>query len=65
MVRRNLRVGIIGRGMGGLAAAFAVARGGAEVTVLEAAHELGEIGADIQVGRLQSHDLEANITDVP
>ena len=35
--------------MGGLAAAIAIARGGAEVTLLEAAHELGEIGAGIQV----------------
>ena len=35
--------------MGGLAAAIAIARGGAKVTLLEAAHELGEIGAGIQV----------------
>lgn len=35
--------------MGGLAAAIAIARGGAKVTLLEAARELGEIGAGIQV----------------
>jgi salicylate hydroxylase len=35
--------------MGGLAAAIAIARTGAQVTLLEAARELGEIGAGIQV----------------
>lgn len=35
--------------MGGLAAAIAIARAGARVTLLEAARELGEIGAGIQV----------------
>ena len=35
--------------MGGLAAAIALAQGGADVTLLEAARELGEIGAGIQV----------------
>lgn len=35
--------------MGGLAAAIAMARGGARVTLLEAARELGEIGAGIQM----------------
>lgn len=49
MARQQLRVGIVGAGLGGLAAAIAMARGGAEVTLLEAAHELGEIGAGIQV----------------
>jgi len=55
MSRRTLRVGIIGGGMGGLAAAIAVARGGAEVTLLEAAHDLGEIGAGIQVRQSPSY----------
>ncbi|PVH97424.1 FAD/NAD(P)-binding domain-containing protein [Periconia macrospinosa] len=36
-------------GLGGLSAAIAIARAGAEVTLLEAAHELGEIGAGIQL----------------
>lgn len=35
--------------MGGLAAAIACARAGARVTLLEAAKELGEIGAGIQM----------------
>ncbi|KAI9709251.1 MAG: hypothetical protein M1820_003371 [Bogoriella megaspora] len=41
-------VGICGAGIGGLLTAIAVARAGARVTVLEAAHNLGEIGAGIQ-----------------
>jgi len=49
MTPRKLHVGICGGGMGGLAAAIAIARGGAKVTLLEAARELGEIGAGIQV----------------
>lgn len=43
----------IGAGIGGLTAAIAIARGGAKVTVLEAAPELGEIGAGIQVCRFR------------
>lgn len=35
--------------MGGLACAIACARAGARVTLLEAARELGEIGAGIQM----------------
>lgn len=35
--------------MGGLTAAIACARAGAKVTLLEAAKELGEIGAGIQM----------------
>jgi salicylate hydroxylase len=47
--RRNVEVGLCGGGLGGLMAAIALARGGAQVTVLEAAAELGEIGAGIQM----------------
>lgn len=47
--QKTLNVGIVGAGIGGLTAAIAVARAGAKVTLLEAAHELGEIGAGIQV----------------
>lgn len=45
----DLHIGICGAGIGGLAAAIAVAKAGARVTILEAAHELGEIGAGIQM----------------
>lgn len=38
----TLHVGLCGAGIGGLAAAIAIAQGGARVTVLEAAEELGE-----------------------
>jgi 3-hydroxybenzoate 6-monooxygenase len=41
---------IAGGGIGGLAAALALARAGARVTVLEQSPELGEIGAGIQLG---------------
>jgi salicylate hydroxylase len=44
-----VNVGVIGAGMGGLAAAIALRRGGANVTILESATELGEIGAGIQI----------------
>ncbi|KIW70539.1 hypothetical protein, variant 1 [Phialophora macrospora] len=45
----ELSVGICGAGIGGLAAAIAIRKAGAKVTVLEAALELGEIGAGIQM----------------
>lgn len=41
---------IAGGGIGGLAAALALVRQGFEVTVLEQAAEIGEIGAGIQLG---------------
>ncbi len=44
-----IHVGIVGAGMGGLAAAIALRRGGAKVTILESTTELGEIGAGIQI----------------
>lgn len=47
--KRHLHVGLIGAGIGGLTAAIGLARHGARVTVLEAAAELGEIGAGIQM----------------
>ena len=45
----GLHIGICGGGIGGLAAAIAIRKAGAQVTVLEAATELGEIGAGIQM----------------
>jgi salicylate hydroxylase len=47
--KQDLHVGIVGAGMGGIAAAIALARAGAKVSVLETAIELGEIGAGIQM----------------
>lgn len=46
---QKLHIGICGAGIGGLAAAIAMSEAGAKVTVLEAAPELGEIGAGIQM----------------
>lgn len=43
-------IAIIGAGAGGLAAALALARRGARVTVFEAAAALAEVGAGIQIG---------------
>lgn len=41
---------VVGGGIGGLAASLALVRQGFEVTVLEQAPEIGEIGAGIQLG---------------
>ncbi len=46
---QQVHIGICGAGIGGLAAGIAMAKAGAKVTVLEAAPELGEIGAGIQM----------------
>ena len=45
----QLRILIIGCGIGGLAAAYTLLRAGHYVTLIEAAHELGEVGAGIQI----------------
>jgi salicylate hydroxylase len=45
----KIYIGLCGAGLGGLAAAIALHRAGAQVTVLEAAPSLGEIGAGIQM----------------
>ncbi|KAJ6024518.1 Salicylate hydroxylase [Penicillium herquei] len=45
----HVHIGIVGAGIGGLAAAIAMSQAGVQVTVLEAAEELGEIGAGIQM----------------
>ena len=44
------RVLISGAGIGGLAAALALAQRGAQVTVLEAAKAFGDVGAGVQLG---------------
>lgn len=41
---------VIGAGIGGLAASLALARQGVDVTVLEQAEAIGEIGAGLQIG---------------
>ena len=46
---RRLKIAIAGAGLGGLHAAAALARRGAEVVVVERAERLGEAGAGIQV----------------
>lgn len=49
--RRRVERLIVGGGIGGLAAALAMARRGLSVKVLEQAPEFAEIGAGIQIGR--------------
>lgn len=41
--KKDLHVGIVGAGIGGLATAIAMQRAGARVTVLESAEQLGEV----------------------
>jgi salicylate hydroxylase len=50
---------VIGGGIGGLAAALALARQGLKVQVLEQSRELGEIGAGIQLGPNAFHAFDA------
>lgn len=49
MAKKELNVGIVGAGIGGVMASIAIARAGGNVAVLEAAQQLGEIGAGIQM----------------
>lgn len=44
-----MRIGIIGGGVGGMAAAIALARAGADVAVFEQAPGMGRVGADINL----------------
>lgn len=47
---QNLKIGLVGAGLGGMTAAIALQQRGIDVTVYEQARELGEIGAGITVG---------------
>ncbi|KAJ9301451.1 hypothetical protein DTO271G3_1586 [Paecilomyces variotii] len=65
MAPHDIHVGLIGAGIGGLAAAISLRRAGARVTVLEAAEQLGEIGAGIQMTPNVSVLLQRwNVADV-
>jgi salicylate hydroxylase len=55
----ELPVIVAGGGIGGLAAALALVRQGFQVTVLEQAPEIGEIGAGIQLGPNAFHAFDA------
>jgi salicylate hydroxylase len=59
MALNGTSVAVAGAGVGGLAAAIALARRGAEVTVLEQAPALGEVGAGLQIGPNGVAALEA------
>lgn len=45
----SLKVGVVGAGIGGLAAAIALRQKGADVVVLEQAPEISEVGAGLQI----------------
>jgi 2-polyprenyl-6-methoxyphenol hydroxylase-like FAD-dependent oxidoreductase len=53
-----MRIVIVGAGIGGLAVALALAQSGKQSLVLEAAPQLGEIGAGIQLGPNAFHVLD-------
>src|SRR5262249_22395791 len=57
--RNKAPVIIAGGGIGGLAAALALARKGYRSVVLEQAHQFGEIGAGIQIAPNAWHALDA------
>lgn len=47
--KKDLHVGIVGAGIGGLATAIAMRRAGARVTVLESAEQLGEVCISVRL----------------
>jgi salicylate hydroxylase len=63
----DLRVAIIGAGLGGLVAAIAMRRAAFQATVYEQAHAFGDVGAGIQLGPnamkvLRALELEDGVT---
>ena len=50
MALTGKKISVLGAGIGGLAAATALAQRGAQVTVLEQAGEITEVGAGLQIG---------------
>lgn len=52
MSKPQLHVAVVGAGLGGLAAAIAIARGGHRVTILEQATKLGEVSTHPQISVL-------------
>lgn len=68
-MNKNLTIGIVGGGIGGLTAALALLRRGFDVSVFEQAPELQEIGAGLQISPngvrvLASLGLEDELLDV-
>ena len=58
-INKGRRVLVIGGGIGGLAAALALARQGIRVKLLEQAERIGEIGAGIQLAANAFNALDA------
>lgn len=56
---KSISVLVVGGGLGGLATAIALRRSGHQVTVLEGAKQLSEVGAGIQVPPNTSRILDA------
>ncbi|KAJ5949068.1 FAD binding domain containing protein [Penicillium verhagenii] len=58
MAHLGLDIIIVGAGLGGLAAAIGIAKAGHQVTILEQAEQLGEVGAGIQIPPSSSRVLD-------
>jgi salicylate hydroxylase len=57
MASRDTHIGIVGAGIGGLAAALALLRAGRRVTVFEQAPQLAEVGAGLSLSPAAAHAL--------